>query len=157
LCSLRWEWQVEDDLFILPEQQSKNGQERVVVLNRNATSVLKQQKGIDQYRVFPRSSVYTSGWKNGRERAANRYLKELGREIPWGFRNLRVHDLRHTFGRRVRRAGSSNEDRKDLLGHKNGEITTHYSQVEIDRLREMVESIAQPYAHKMPTLKVVDV
>jgi hypothetical protein len=47
----------------------------------------------------------------------------------------------HTFGRRVRAAGWSNEDRKDLLGHKNGDITTLYSRVEIDHLREVVESI----------------
>ena len=37
--------------------------------------------------------------------------------------------------------------RKDLLGHKNDNITIHYSQVEIYRLREMVESITEPYAH----------
>ena len=93
--------------------------------------------------------------KNARERAANRYQDEFGETSPWGFRNLRVHDLRHTFARRVRFAGGSNEDRKDLLGHKNDDITTHYSQVEIDRLREVVESITKPYGHKMATLKAV--
>ena len=46
---------------------------------------------------------------------------------PWGFRHLRIHDLRHTFGRCVRAAGWSNEDWKNLVGHKNGDITTHYS------------------------------
>jgi integrase len=75
----------------------------------------------------------------------------------YGFRNLRVHDLRHTFGQRLRFAGCSVEDRKDLLGHKNGDITTHYSQVEIERLKQMVKLIEKPYAHKMPTLKVVGV
>ena len=74
-----------------------------------------------------------------------------------GIDKCRFHDLRHTFGMRVRYAGWSNEDRKDLLGHKNGDITTHYSQVSIERLREMVESITQSSAHKMPTLKVVGV
>lgn len=157
LCSLRWDWKVADDLFILPESQNKNGLERFVVMNSIARSVLEEQIGKDHHRVFPRSSVYTRGWKSGRERAANRYQEELGEESPWGFRNLRVHDLRHTFGRRVRFAGWSNEDRKDLLGHKNDDITTHYSQVEIDRLRDMVNSIAQPNAHKMATLKVVGI
>ena len=155
LCSLRWDWKVADDLFILPEAQNKNGRERYVVLNTIARSVLNSQEGKDKFRVFPRSSVYTRGWKNGRLRAAKRYSEVFGIESPWGFENLRVHDLRHTFGRRIRYAGWSNEDRKDLLGHKNDDITTHYSMVEIDRLREMVESITQPYAHKMPTLKAV--
>ncbi len=155
LCSLRWSWQVDDDLFILPESQNKNGRERLVVLNSIARSVLNHQKGKDKFRVFPRDSVYTRGWKNGRARAAKRYPDEFSMESPWGFEHLRIHDLRHTFGRRIRYVGWSNEDRKDLLGHKNDDITTHYSQVEIQRLREMVESITKPYAHKMPTLKVV--
>jgi len=46
------------------------------------------------------------------------YRKEFGRESPMGFRRIRVHDLRHTFGRRLRAAGAQFEDRQDLLGHK---------------------------------------
>jgi len=157
LCSLRWDWQVDDDLFVLPEHHNKNGRERFVVLNAVSRSVLAEQRGKHQHRVFPRSSVYTRGWKNGRERAANRYQMEFEELCPFGFRNLRVHDLRHTFARRLRFAGCSNEDRKDLLGHKNGDITTHYSQVEIERLRQMVKLIETPNAHKMPTLKVVGI
>jgi len=47
---------------------------------------------------------------------------------------LRVHDLKHTFGRRLRAAGVSYEDRQDLLGHRSGRITTHYSGAEIHNL-----------------------
>jgi integrase len=155
LCSLRWSWQQGDDLFELPEQYSKNGLERFVVLNSVAQSVLKKQIGKDQFRVFPRARVYGKGWRNARVRAADRYEAELGMECPWGFRHLRIHDLRHTFGRRVRAAGWSNEDRKDLLGHKNGDITTHYSRVEIDHLREVVESITKKISYNSPTLRVV--
>ena len=90
-----------------------------------------------------------------RERAANRYEEELGAPCPWGFRHLRIHDLRHNFGRWVRAAGWSNEDRKDLLGHKNGEITTHYSRVEIDHLSEVEASITRPISYNSPTLRAV--
>jgi hypothetical protein len=38
---------------------------------------------------------------------------------------LRVHDLKHAYGRRLRSAGASLETRKLLLGHKNGDH--HYS------------------------------
>lgn len=155
LCSLRWSWQQAEDLFILPGHCSKNGQERFVVLNAIAQSVVREQCGKDEQRVFPRTRVYSKGWKHGRERAANRYEDELGAPCPWGFRHLRIHDLRHTFGRRVRAAGWSNEDRKDLLGHKNGDITTHYSRVEIDHLREVVASITRPISYNSPTLKAV--
>jgi len=46
-----------------------------------------------------------SGWKAARRRAAARYLNELGRPAPDGFRRVRVHDLKHTRGRRLRAAG----------------------------------------------------
>ena len=60
-----------------------------------------------------------SAWKSARRRVG------LG---------VRVHDLKHTFGRRLRAAGVSFEDRQDLLGHKSGRITTHYSAAEIGTL-----------------------
>ncbi len=47
---------------------------------------------------------------------------------------MRVHDIKHTFGRRLRSAGVSLEDRAGLLGHKAGRITTHYSAAEIENL-----------------------
>jgi len=45
-----------------------------------------------------------------------------------------VHDLRHTFGRRLRAAGVGLEDRQDLLGHKRQEITTRYGAAEVGHL-----------------------
>jgi hypothetical protein len=44
---------------------------------------------------------------------------------------VRVHELKHTFGHRLRAAGASFEDRQDLLGHKNRRTTTHYSHAEL--------------------------
>ena len=44
-------------------------------------------------------------------------------ELP----QVRVHDLKHTFGRRLRAAGVSYEDRQDSLGHRSNRVTTHYS------------------------------
>lgn len=61
-----------------------------------------------------------SAWQRGRKKA--------------GLEHVRVHDLRHTYGRRLRSAGVSYEDRQDLLGHKSGRITTHYSAAELQNL-----------------------
>jgi integrase len=61
------------------------------------------------------------------------WLKARGRA---GLPQVRVHDLKHTFGRRLRAAGVSFEDRQDLLGHRSGRITTHYSAPELGRLLE---------------------
>ena len=56
---------------------------------------------------------------------------------------VRVHDLRHTFGHRLRAAGVSFEDRQDLLGHRSGRITTHYSAPDLSRLLHAVDSIVE--------------
>jgi integrase len=58
-----------------------------------------------------------------------------------GLSQVRVHDLKHTFGRRLRAAGVSFEDRQDLLGHRSGRITTHYSAAELSRLIEAADSV----------------
>ena len=55
--------------------------------------------------------------------------------------HLRVHDLKHTFGRRLRSAGVSFEDRQDLLGHKSTRVTTHYSAAELSRLLDAAERV----------------
>ena len=46
------------------------------------------------------------------------------------------HDLRHTFGPGGPSGGRGLEDRRDRLGHKGPDFTTHYSGAEIGRLLE---------------------
>jgi integrase len=57
--------------------------------------------------------------------------------------HVRVHDLKHTFGRRLRAAGVSFEDRQDLLGHRSGRITTHYSSAELQNLFDAAERVSE--------------
>ena len=54
-----------------------------------------------------------------------------------------VHDLKHTFGRRLRAAGVSFEDRQGLLGHKSRWITTHYSGPELANLIAAAEKVCE--------------
>lgn len=58
------------------------------------------------------------------ERGASESGETLAGEKPSpahpGYLSIRIHDLKHTFGRRLRAAGVTEEDRKALLGHKNG-------------------------------------
>ena len=140
LCGLRWSWEVkvpelETSVFILPEEMTKNGEERIVVLNRIARSVLESQRGEHRQYVFtycggPLLRVSNHGWRRARLRA----------DLPL----VRFHDLRHTFGHRLRAAGVSFEDRQDLLGHRSGRITTHYSAPDIARLLAAANSICEP-------------
>ena len=71
----------------------------------------------------------TTSWKKARQRV--------------GLPQVRVHDLKHTFGHRLRAAGVPFEDRQDLLGHRSGRITTHYSAPDIARLLEAAERVCQ--------------
>ena len=82
-----------------------------------------------------------TAWRNARRHAAKNYKESLGKDAPWGFEHVRVHDLKHTFGRRLRAARVPFETRQVLLGHKNGSITTHYSAEEIGELIEGVSRI----------------
>jgi len=57
--------------------------------------------------------------------------------------SVRVHDLKHTFGRRLRAAGVNFEDRQDLLGHKSSRVTTHYSAAEISNLIKAANRVCE--------------
>lgn len=138
ICGLRWEWEhqvmgLETTVFVIPETEAKNGRERIVPLNSVARSIIESRRGQGVEFVFEReggklSRMNNKAWRKAREAA--------------GLPALRVHDLRHTFGMRLRAAGVSLEDRQDLLGHHAGRITTHYSRVEIGRLIECVELLS---------------
>ncbi len=139
ICGLLWNWELPvpelgTSVFIVPGQHVKNADDRLVVLNRVARSVIAARRGQHPTHVFtfndrPVSSMLNSAWKKARKRA--------------GLPRVRVHDLKHTFGRRLRAAGVSFEDRQDLLGHRSGRITTHYSAAELSRLVEAADSVVE--------------
>jgi integrase len=128
ICNLRWEWEVTTPIgsvFIIPGEKVKNRDDRLVVLNHLARTTIEEVRGKHPTHVFtfrdkPISRMLNSAWKKARIRA----------ELP----QVRVHDLKHTFGRRLRAAGVSFGDRQDLLGHRSGRITTHYSAAELINL-----------------------
>ena len=94
--------------------------------------------------------MHNRAWKRARKKAAEKYLKVLGKPCPDGFLRIRVHDLKHSFGHRLREAGVSHEDRQDLLGHKSGSITTHYSSAERRNLIEAANKICGDDSRKTP-------
>jgi len=130
ICRLKWEWEIpvpelEVSVFIIPGHYVKNRQDRLIVLNKVASLVIQEVRNNHSDYVFtfknkPITRMLNSAWKKARIRS--------------GLPKVRVHDLKHTFGRRLRAAGVGFEDRQDLLGHKNGRITTHYSNAELNNL-----------------------
>ena len=107
------------------------------------------------YRNNPIATMHISGWQSARKRAADKYEADLGEPAPEGFRNIRVHDLKHTFGRRLRAAGVSLETRKVLLGHTTGDITSHYSAPELQELIEAANKVCAGDSGKTPALTLI--
>jgi integrase len=178
VCGLKWDDEVKvpelsTSVFIIPGDRVKNAQDRLVVLNRIARSVVEAQRGQHPEYVFtfvPKRSkakpgehqevstpvpvfrMNNSAWKSARVRAADQWEEQTGSPAPEGFRRVRVHDLKHTFGRRLRAAGVSFEDRQDLLGHKSARITTHYSGPELSSLIAAAEKVCDDTkSPKVPT------
>ncbi|MEJ2719138.1 MAG: tyrosine-type recombinase/integrase, partial [Deltaproteobacteria bacterium] len=142
------EWEIpvpemETSVFIIPARKVKNRQDRLVILNRAAKAVVDEMRGLHPEYVFTYKgkrvgSMNTKAWRNARQRA----------DLP----QVRVHDLKHTFGRRLRAAGVSYEDRQDLLGHKSSRITTHYSKPEIENLVAAANRVCEKDWHKTGTI-----
>lgn len=129
-------------------------------------------KGGDGY-VIPVNSVALAALKKLRERSDGTgpvIRKPSGREIhscrKW-FENcvdaakvegFRYHDLRHTFGTRLRRNGVPLEDIAALLDHEIPELrmTKRYAHVDIDRLRKAVATLEPRTSTKTDTAPVVE-
>ncbi|ORU92860.1 MAG: hypothetical protein A6F70_03930 [Cycloclasticus sp. symbiont of Bathymodiolus heckerae] len=166
VCWLRWDWEIKipeinANIFLIPgrSQQysdglwlgTKNGEDQVVVLNKISRSVIKGQRGkhadyvfhINGHRV---NNINTSAWKTAWVTAG---LPNNGRYTKG------VHNLKHTFGRRLRAVGVPLETRKVLLHHTNGDITSHYSAAEIEELIEAAERVVGENPHKSPTMTLI--
>ena len=103
-------------------------------MNSTARKVVDEARGNHPERVFtysgrPVTRMYNTSWKKARARV--------------GLKQVRVHDLRHTFGQRLRSAGVPLEDRKALLGHKCADITTHYSAPELAKVIEYAQRVCE--------------
>jgi integrase len=157
VCGLRWDWEVEipelgTTVFVLPGNPhgdwkgTKNKEDRVIVLNRIARSVVDELRGTHPKYVFTYKGhrvgrMFNNAWKRARA--------EVG--LP----QVRVHDLKHTCGRRLRAAGVPLETRKILLRHTNGDITTHYSAPELQELINAMERIVGMESGKAPAMTLL--
>lgn len=166
VCKLRWDWEIRvpelnTSVFLIPagfggrsdKAGVKNGDERLVILNRVAMNIIDKQRGLhkdlvfpygqpDQFGPTPIERMNDTAWRKARKRAADKWEKAHQSPAHPGFRSFRVHDLKHTFGRRLRAAGVTEEDRKALLGHRNGSITSHYSTAELQYLIEAANKVS---------------
>ena len=152
VCGLKWQWEVKvpelsRSVFVIPSEEFKGKRAHVLVLNDVAWKVVEACRGQHEEYVF----VYR------RERVKNfniapvmpyRRIETLN-NTAWqnarsaiGMPKLRVHDLRHAFGQRLRDAGVTEEDRALLLGHAIQGMPQHYATATVARLVEAANSVS---------------
>jgi integrase len=130
VCGLEWSWEVflpelGRSVFVIPSDAFKSKRAHVVVLNDVAWSVVQAQRGLDPIWVFPFRGRRVNTMNNTAWQRARREAK---------LHPVRIHDLRHTFGCRLRAAGVTAEDREALLGHANHSMAGLYASADIGRL-----------------------
>lgn len=141
VCQLQWDWEyyipeLDASVFLIPGDLHKNGLQRYHFLNREAQAVIERQRGKHPVYVFiynghPITRMNNTAWKKARKRSGVK---------------IGVHVLKHTLGERLRAVGVSKEDAKDILGHKNTDITIHYSKARIENLIAAVNKVCDDAA-----------
>jgi integrase len=131
--------ELKRSVFVIPAADFKSQRPHVVVLNDVAWRIVEECRGQHDEFVFvwgrervknideepamtyrPIDTMNNNGFQKARRAA--------------GLERVRVHDLRHTFGQRLREAGVAQEDRALLLGHAIAGMPQHYATATIARL-----------------------
>ncbi|MHB8423807.1 MAG: tyrosine-type recombinase/integrase, partial [Gammaproteobacteria bacterium] len=141
LCGLKWSWEhripeIGRTVFLIPGEAkgTKDREDWLVVHNRIAKSVIEEVRGNHPEYVFAHKGrrlyrMTSTTWRKAWVAAGLPTDATVWRKG--------CHNLRHTFGHRLRAGGVSNETRHALLHHKSRDMTTHYS---IPEIRELVEA-----------------
>jgi integrase len=157
LRTLRWDREQPRQqgcaVFLIPEEVAKNKQDRLAFCNRVATRIIDQRRHNDSDWVFPgqnggcRTRLSSSGWRAARERAAEHFEWSHKAEPSDVFRCVRIHDLRHTFGERLRLQGVNLDTCGDLLGHVGRGVTAHYCRAQD---RELLDAVRRLEVYEVP-------
>lgn len=126
---MRWtDVDLEKGEWCIPE--SKNGESIIVPLVDKAIDILKSRERVCDW-VFPSTLDRikplnpTTGW--------NRILTRSG------LKDLRIHDIRRTFGSYQAISGASLHIIGKSLGHKSSQATQVYARLNLDPVRASVE------------------
>jgi integrase len=152
VCGLRWDWEVKvpelkRSVFVVPAAEYKGQRNHVLVLNNAAWDIVESCRGQHADYVF----VYRRERAKNLDREPAMPYHRMGtlNNTAWqgardsvGLEKVRVHDLRHTFGQRLRDAGVSEEDRALLLGHAVEGMTGLYATATVARLVEAANKVA---------------
>lgn len=159
VCGLLWEWErpvpeIGRSVFVIPPGHFKSNRAHVLVLNDVAWRIVERRRGKHKMYVFafvhptipgaepePFGTQNNSAWQKAR--------------ADVGLAHVRVHDLRHTFGQRLRDAGVSQEDRDLLMGHASEGMSQHYATATLERMLEAANSVSRT-VDRTTVLRVVN-
>jgi integrase len=149
MFGLKWSDKVDlpelgDGVFVFVLNRTKNSHSRAVVCNSIARRAVEtqrqwQEKHVKSEFVFPSRA---NGHAGNRVRSAGKVWSEAWKRAGLPTDRLTkagIHNMRHTFGYRLRQAGVAAEDREALLGHANNNLAQHYAVPDIKRLLEAAE------------------
>ena len=143
VCGLRWSWEkkvpeINRSVFVIPAAEFKGKRDHVLILNDAAWSIVEAARGQHPEYVFVHTAL---GHKPGRLGTMNNTGWQNARASV-GLAKVRVHDLRHTYGQRLRDAGVDAEDRALLLGHAIEGMPQHYATATVARLVDAANKAA---------------
>jgi len=149
--TLRWDMQENrrsgELVFKLPGTVRKNDRDLLVFCNDIASEIVNKRRGNGSDWVFAKpdgqkrvARLSSSGWRSGRVRAKRLFKQRYG---SGGSKldQLKVHDLRHTFGERLREQGINMDTCGDLLGHTGRGVTAHYCRAKSSELVNAVKTL----------------
>jgi integrase len=132
--AMRWnDVHLDDALWIIPD--SKNGEPYTVHLVPEAVAVLRKRAAQDA-----REFVFPGPGKAGHLQEPKRAWASLCERA--GLADLRVHDLRRTYGSYLAASGASLLVIGKALGHKSADSTAIYARLNLDPVREAAKHAA---------------
>ena len=122
----RAEWRIEE---------TKNGTPQTVTLSPEAMEILHNRKPVEPAEfIFPSERSSASGHLQNPKKAWKRVLDRAG------LSNLRIHDLRRTLGSWQAKSGASLAIIGKSLNHKNQNTTAIYARLDLDPVRDSVNT-----------------
>jgi integrase len=140
LRHLRWEWEqyysdLDRPVFFIPDEEHKNGLDRIVILSDRALDILEEQRGVSDEWLFPSPrtgepfvQLNTNQWQAA--------WRECG--LPTEGFVSGPHNLRNTLASRLQKVGASEFVISQFLGHAKKGVTQHYTSVDVKELIKIV-------------------
>ena len=149
--ALRWDMQENHIggtlVFKLPGSVMKNNRALSVFCNSIASEIVNRRCRSRSEWIFANpdgqkrlARLSSSGWRRGCVRAKRLFEQRYGSGES-KLDQLKVHDLRHTFGERLREQGINMDTCGDLLGHTGRGVTAHYCRAKSSELVNAVKTL----------------